>query len=70
MDRYMKRFIEKYDVYDKESKTILLSRIAQYIEFYDITNQEESKKIFISEFNKMLDFGRRKDKLKNILNEN
>ena len=70
MNRYMKRFIEKYNVYDKETKSILLSRIAQYIEYYDITNQEESKKIFISEFNKMLDFGRRKDKIKNILNEN
>jgi len=71
MDKYTKYFIEKYqDVYDDVTDSISLHKIAGLLRFYDITHQYGEKTLFISEFNSMLNYNRRKDKIKRILDEN
>ena len=71
MDKYTKHFIEKYpDVYDYNTKSITLIKVGSYISFYDITHQNEAKKQFVSDFNTMLNYNHRKDKIKRIINEN
>ena len=69
MNKYMKNFIKKYDVYDNETKSISLSKVVQYIDYYSSFDNDKKEK-FISEFNKMYTFNQRIDKIKRLLDEN